>query len=355
LIKLAACAVDSLLKFENKIFIQLIYYFYAYWEELMDNLVSIIIPVFNVENYLPCRLDSVLAQDYANIEVILINDGSTDGSSMICDEYATKDFRVKVYHKKNGGVSSARNLGIRKSNGQFIAFVDSDDFVEQDFISFLYNNLTQYNADISSCCYYFYRDNVKTPSAGYNENYLFNNFEGIINCIDRGFFSEIYNRLYRREILENVEFDENIKISEDHLFNFNAYFNSNKSIHVGVPKYYYVWRQDSAMETRNRLNEDRLYMVEQMKKKIEKMQTANKLLQQHIFAREVIENIILLIQIAKSGDTRSYESKRIEIQDRLKNFNNQIIWNETLSWKFKIVLLINSINGRLLNRFLKYI
>lgn len=105
--------------------------------------VSVIIPVYNAEKYLRKCLDSVLAQSFADFEVLLINDGSTDGSGKICDDYAQKDARVKVFHKENGGVSSARNLGLDNATGDWIVFVDSDDYVEKNYFEVINNNLSQ--------------------------------------------------------------------------------------------------------------------------------------------------------------------------------------------------------------------
>lgn len=103
------------------------------------NKISIIIPIYNVEQYLPQCLDSIINQTYKNLEIILINDGSTDNSGKICDNYAKVDNRIHVFHKKNEGVSSARNLGLEKCTGDFIGFVDPDDFIELNMYELLYN------------------------------------------------------------------------------------------------------------------------------------------------------------------------------------------------------------------------
>ena len=113
-----------------------------------DNLISIIIPVYNVEKYLKKCINSVINQSHKNLEIILIDDGSTDKSGIILDEYAKIDERIKVYHKKNGGLSSARNYGIKRSNGNYICFIDSDDFISKYMIENLLNNLLKTQSDI---------------------------------------------------------------------------------------------------------------------------------------------------------------------------------------------------------------
>ena len=113
--------------------------------------ISVILPVYNVEKYLRKCLDSVINQTYKNLEIILVNDGSTDNSGKICEEYALNDKRIKVIHKENGGISSARNAAIDIAKGQYITFIDSDDDVELDYIGYLYDILKKFNCKMSVC------------------------------------------------------------------------------------------------------------------------------------------------------------------------------------------------------------
>jgi glycosyltransferase involved in cell wall biosynthesis len=127
----------------------------------MKDLISIVVPVYNTSVYLNKCIESIINQTYTNLEIILVDDGSTDNSGNICDEYALKDNRISVFHTKNKGQSEARNLGISNSNGECISFIDSDDFVNLDFIEFLYKNMITYNADISCCGFSMYYSNKK--------------------------------------------------------------------------------------------------------------------------------------------------------------------------------------------------
>lgn len=119
----------------------------------MSELVSVIVPVYKVERYLSRCVDSILQQSYSNLEVILVDDGSPDSCGMICDEYQKNDRRIRVIHKSNGGLSDARNYGIEAAQGKYLAFVDSDDWLDFDMIDILYRVLTSQGADIAECSY----------------------------------------------------------------------------------------------------------------------------------------------------------------------------------------------------------
>ena len=119
----------------------------------MDKLISIIIPVYNVSKYLDKCVKSILLQTYSNLEIILVNDGSTDGSGVLCDELKKTDKRICVIHKPNGGLSDARNAGLDIATGDYIGFVDSDDYVEPDMFQILLENAMKYDADVSGCRY----------------------------------------------------------------------------------------------------------------------------------------------------------------------------------------------------------
>ena len=128
----------------------------------MSGVISVIIPVYKAEEYLERCVDSVLAQTYSNLEIILVDDGSPDNSGQICDRYAEKDSRVKVIHKKNGGVSSARNAGLDVATGEFVAFVDSDDFIAPDMYEKLMVSLSS-GSDLSMCDFMMYSKHIFFP------------------------------------------------------------------------------------------------------------------------------------------------------------------------------------------------
>ena len=198
----------------------------------MDSLISVIIPVYNTEQYLSRCLDSVIASDYRNLEVICIDDGSTDNSLMVLREYATKDDRIKVVDVPNGGVSKARNIGLDQANGEYITFIDSDDWIHKAFFNILVNCIEIYKVDIAVC--HFIRSGLESHTIK----------------------SYIGGHVYKRNLLLNHHFDENVKISEDTLFNIELFANNPniKTVLIDIELYYYNNRHGSAMNTCNGLD-----------------------------------------------------------------------------------------------------
>ena len=183
--------------------------------------VSIIIPVYNVESYLDRCVDSVLKQSFQDIEILLIDDGSTDKSGLLCDRWAEKDNRVRVIHKVNEGVSAARNIGLDQANGDYIAFVDSDDFIDANMIETLYNTLQIKHADMCICGFVFV-DEFGNPLAEENQSSpitdeILTGFEVIQKLAgDRGWFYHLaWNKLYRKDLFSDIRFPKGIIYGED--------------------------------------------------------------------------------------------------------------------------------------------
>ena len=177
--------------------------------------ISVIIPVYNVEPYLRKCLDSVINQSMEEIEILLIDDGSTDGSGAICDEYSKNSNKIKVFHQKNGGISFARNIGLKNAQGKYVMFVDSDDFVEKDFCRIPYLLAIKYNADLVVFCYRSVLNNHERLK-NYNstiengiitKQQLIDNLHGVV-C------NSVWNKIYKKSLFENISFP-NVKCRED--------------------------------------------------------------------------------------------------------------------------------------------
>ena len=213
----------------------------------MNETISIIIPVYNVEKYLNKCLNSVIEQTYKNIEVILIDDGSTDNSGKICDEYAKNDIRIKIIHQQNGGVSTARNNGLEHATGKYITFVDSDDYIEKEMIETMAKKIMKKNADIVICGVTD-RDeenNIINQSLNKKEN-VFNNIEAIKEMLDEKlFYSVCWAKLYKKELFRNIKFNSKIRIAEDMDVLYRVFYKSNKIIQIPERLYNWTSRGDS--------------------------------------------------------------------------------------------------------------
>jgi glycosyltransferase involved in cell wall biosynthesis len=217
-------------------------------------MITVIVPVYNVEQYLPRCLDSIINQTYKDLEILLIDDGSNDGSGRICDEYAERDSRIIVFHKSNGGVSSARNVGLKQASGNYICFVDSDDIIHPRCIEILHSVIMATNVDIAISG--FIKTNDPAMVFGEIEEPIqirtvrYSDF--IVNSISN--HNNVVAKLYRIDVLKNHLFDEEIVYGEDAVFNFSLIY-GKKNLHmvrVNQSLYYYINRDSSAINTLSR-------------------------------------------------------------------------------------------------------
>ena len=217
----------------------------------MNDLISIIVPVYNVEQYLRKCIESIKNQTYTNIEIIIVDDGSTDNSGAICDELKQTDNRIQVLHKKNGGLSDARNAGLKIAKGEFVGFVDSDDYIKEDMFETLYKLNKEHHSDIAIVSYYeLYKGKVIGVRDTKNLEEL-NKIEALKELlIDRKIQSYAWNKLFKRELFENIEFPTN-KNFEDIATTLVLFEKANKVVLLEDPKYYYVRRDDSIIGVRN--------------------------------------------------------------------------------------------------------
>ena len=215
-------------------------------------LISIIIPIYNVENYLRQCLDSIMGQTYKNFECLLINDGSADHSSKICEEFVEKDSRFRYFEKENGGVSSARNLGIEHSKGEYITFIDSDDWVDSDYLEVLYTTLLEEGADIAVStykkfnikdnCFYFHIFQRGYDKKTFTGQELIDNLQAL-SSFDHSYVSSS-NKLVKSSQLKTVRFNEKTTLGEDMEFWYKLYLISDKIVYVNKDNYIYRTSSD---------------------------------------------------------------------------------------------------------------
>ena len=217
----------------------------------MKDLISVIVPIYNVEKYLTKCLDSIINQTYKNLEIILVDDGSPDNCPKICDEYAKRDKRIKVIHKKNQGVSVARNVGIESSEGKYICFVDSDDFISNDFLTKLINKIKEENSDAVICDYYTYKNDKEYKHINKNWKKIVCNDLSMYFGNLRNVHRAVWAALYKKNIIKDLRFNPELKIAEDFLFLLQVLKNAEKISYVNECLYYYFINNDSVMRTKN--------------------------------------------------------------------------------------------------------
>lgn len=210
--------------------------------------ISVIVPVYNCEAYLPACLDSILQQTFSNLEIIVVDDGSTDGSGAICDIYAQKDARIQVIHQSNQGVSAARNAGLEIATGDYLSFIDSDDELDQKMYEILVDLIETHHADIAHCGYRRFRLDGSTVDISGSGKLYKQTSEEALQCLISGrlFVGGLWNKLYRRTIFADIRFDCTLKINEDVLANYYAFQKAKKAVFLDLPLYHYFERKNSA-------------------------------------------------------------------------------------------------------------
>ena len=318
----------------------------------MASKISVIIPVYNVEQYLEKCLDSILNQTYKNIEIILVNDGSIDKSGLICDEYSRKYNNIKVFHKENGGVSSARNLGITVAKGEYITFADPDDFLNKDMYKILYENAKNYNSDITICSVNEIRENVIATEDNTGKINKYSKKDAI-----NGYFNDIYpfnhnylwNKLFKRAMFDEIKLNEKITYQEDSEIMIKLLNLSENIIYVGIPLYNYDLRLGSLSSgniSKSKITAERAFysIYEYTKENI--CEYKDKALLKYI---SLVFNIV--IEIIKSGD--QYNDDYINIGYRIKEIYWQLIKTNSIPIKYKIHSTLIILSPRLYKIYIK--
>ncbi len=309
----------------------------------MDKLLSIIVPVYKVEKYLKRCLDSILAQTYKNIEVILIDDGSPDNSGAICDEYALKDNRIRVFHIDNNGVSSARNFGLKKAKGEYIGFVDSDDYIAPEMYEVLVKNLEENNADISICG--FSQEDVNGKFYRYwKEDITINlSTDEQIECLleNRYYRCSIWDRIFKKEVLNNVSFPKDIKIYEDMLFDYEAIKNSEKAVYTSTPYYFYC-ENDSNSAARSPFSDTKMDIIKVCNTIFEDIKINYPELQR-IAKNAFVRNNVMCAQLAVSSGYDNKENMKL-IQHNIRKYLFSYLFSDAaLGYKYSAVLIAISL------------
>lgn len=319
----------------------------------MNNcLFSVIIPVFNAEKYLVNCIESILNQSYENFELLLVNDGSSDNSGYICDTYAEKDKRVKVFHTSNFGVSSARNLGLQNSSGEYILFVDADDWIEDGYILDFYNSIINYNFDLIVSGYHHDNLILKTnviKSAIKEEAIINDDIAKILTHLEDGnLLSSVWGKLFKKELIDDCKlvFDTKISFGEDTLFTWSYLIHINSISVLGCIGYHYIQNNNLSSLTYKMDTYDNLMytnnLIYNAKKRVsDKFKLSyNKI--QHNFE---IEYLMMEIRAVFSMYNLGYKKNRSfriqKVKELSSNKNIKLMPNQTVFMKFIKLMLAN--------------
>lgn len=214
----------------------------------MGDKISVIVPIYKVEDCLYRCVDSIINQTYTNLEIILVEDGSPDNCPMICDEYAKKDSRIRVIHKENGGLSDARNAGLEIATGEYIGFVDSDDWIHKDMYSILYKIISRKQCDIVECNAIKIENTINDKEINFEYKFFIYTKEKAIEglILEKTIHQTVWNKLYKKEVIQDIFFEKG-KIHEDEFWTYQVINKCNNLIHVELDLYYYFQRKSSIM------------------------------------------------------------------------------------------------------------
>ena len=290
----------------------------------MAEKITVIVPVYNVENYLDKCLDSLVNQTYKNLEIIVINDGSTDNSGIICQEYAQKDNRIVYIEKENGGQSEARNMGLDRITGSYVTFVDSDDWVELNYVENLYKKITEYQADIAVGNYYSFNE-----AEGMYYFHIFGDscyekvydnvsiFENLYESQEMKSFAliSVWGKLYKADLLKHLRFDIG-KLGEDGYLNQKIYLLAEKTIYLN--KGLYAYRQREGSSSRIWTEKWMHALVDAMSERITLLANMGYPLEKHLAVyRQMLEVSLANAQASGLSDTATY--KEFEMKRTLLN------------------------------------
>ena len=299
----------------------------------MDSKISVIVPVYNTRQYLDRCVESIVKQIYSNIEILLIDDGSTDGSSRLCDEWAKKDKRIKVYHKKNGGLSDARNYGLKHVVGEYVGFVDSDDWIEWDMYDVLLKEMMKNSADIVICgrCFEFEK---KSVIWGARTKFLMGPKEAIVKLNSfSGFDMSACDKLYRRTVFKEIRFPFGRKCEDAYIM--YKLFDCAKRIEYYPGYFYHYYQRKNSIARSKSLNMDLIYAAIEQDRYIEEKYNDIAFVGKAnvAFAVKSIYEIALTRNIKINNELKQFKKK-------IKKYKKDIVANPFLPKRKKIAFIM---------------
>lgn len=219
-------------------------------------MISIVIPVYNVEKYISECLDSVINQTYSNLQIILIDDGSTDRSGIICDEYSKRDKRIEVVHQPNAGAGAAKNTGLNLIKGEYFSIIDSDDFLDLNYYKNMLDSMIKYDVDVVQCRFRNYFSNISFDRDfcfKHNQNQIYTNTRYLCELLFDWKYAVFWNKLFKSKLLTNIRFPVDRKI-DDEFFTYKVVGNAQKILNINDVLYNYRMRKSSVMNDNDNIN-----------------------------------------------------------------------------------------------------
>lgn len=301
---------------------------------MSKDLISIIVPVYNVEKYINKCLESIINQTYSNLEIILVNDGSTDDSGKICDNYAKKDERIRVVHQKNCGQSIARNNGLKHANGKLVAFSDSDDFLENDCIEYLYNLMQKFNADISICdLQVVYKNIIKNRNTKIVESVETPSVSIFKMLYGTSYYISPCAKLFKKELFDNVNFPESMQF-EDVGTLYKLLCKSKNIACSNMKKYYYIMHDNSTIN--KSFNIKQFDLITMTNKMCDDLISDFPQYGDAILRRRVYAYISTLCRIISSSN--EFEKEKREIINYINSNRRFILFNSKVPFRDKIAV-----------------
>ena len=315
--------------------------------------ISVIVPVYNTEAYVAQSIESILAQTHSNLELILVNDGSTDTSGTICDQYAAKDSRVQVVHQNNGGVSHARNIGLSKASGDYIAFVDADDSIAPLYLELLYGLLKNKECNVAICgvtyVYKVERD-ARIQSYQTEEVEVVSGAEAARRMLyQKAINSGPFAKLFLKNLFKDINFNEDLAIGEDLEINYRLLLKSDK-VAINLSKnYFYLQRTGSTMQSS--FSAKRLDSIVVLKQILTSAVVEYPQLVSSIKNRLFIESVILASEIPRKE--YNYKADFNECIQLIKSLRLSVFTDSTSRLRFKVYAGVSLVNAHALVLFFK--
>lgn len=305
-----------------------------------EPLISIVIPVYNVEKYLDCCIQSVCAQTYNNLEIILVDDGATDSSGKMCDEYAEKDARVKVIHKENGGLSSARNAGIKEITGDYFTFIDSDDYIRVDYIDKMYEYMMKDDTDVVVCSFkkIVREEDWKNIPLCDVEHLVLEQTDAKFKVLSRQIPIYAHGKLFKSELKRWIEFPIG-RLHEDIPVIWEVVKHITKMTYAKDETYFYRQREDSIVNAKYKHHRmDQLYFAEELLAEFDKKDECYYAAMSRCFFSA--SDIIVIV-------SKEYPEDWKYLVDAIKKYRDGVFKDKTAESKLKLMALISYVSPHL--------